>query len=324
VILSEFKQRSISWRIIELEIAAEFLAMVKGYVLKLFSYNSNYRLAINFQLSTISPFQDSKIYQGQRFMQVYRIPSLSDNYIFLLYDPRNHQAAVVDPAESAPVLQQLQTLNAELVAIFNTHHHSDHVGGNRALLQHFPHITIYGGAEDRGRIAGQQVFLQDGDRVTFGDRQAQIFFVPGHTRAHIAYYFPPIASDETGELFCGDTLFAGGCGRLFEGTPAQMVSSLSKLRSLPDNTRVWCAHEYTLKNLEFALTVDGNNPALQQRFQSIHNARCRSQATIPSLLGEEKQTNPFLRWDNSHLQAAVGSQDPIQTFSRLRGRKDLF
>jgi hydroxyacylglutathione hydrolase len=257
-------------------------------------------------------------------MQVYRIPSLSDNYIFLLHDPQTHQAAVVDPAEAQPVLQQLRTLDAELVAIFNTHHHSDHVGGNRVLLQHFPQAIVYGGTEDRGRIPGQQVFLQESDRVTFARRTAEVFFVPGHTRAHIAYYFPPIAPDETGELFCGDTLFAGGCGRLFEGTPAQMVSSLSKLRSLPDNTRVWCAHEYTLKNLEFALTVDASNSVLQQRFQTVRDARSRSQATVPSQLGEEKQTNPFLRWDDPHLQTAMGSQDPIQTFSRLRGRKDLF
>ncbi|MGB3240039.1 MAG: hydroxyacylglutathione hydrolase [Geitlerinemataceae cyanobacterium] len=257
-------------------------------------------------------------------MQVYRIPCLCDNYIFLLHDPQTHQAAAIDPAQAQPVLQQLQTLDAELVAIFNTHHHSDHVGGNKVLLQHFPQAIVYGGAEDRGRIPGQQVFLQDGDRVTFARRTAEVFFVPGHTRAHIAYYFPPIAPEETGELFCGDTLFAGGCGRLFEGTPTQMVSSLSKLRSLPDNTRVWCAHEYTLNNLKFALTVDGTNSALGQRFQSVKDARSRSQPTIPSNLGEEKQTNPFLRWDDPHLQATMGSSDPIQTFSRLRGRKDLF
>ncbi|MGB6168572.1 MAG: hydroxyacylglutathione hydrolase, partial [Geitlerinemataceae cyanobacterium] len=214
-------------------------------------------------------------------MQVYRIPCLCDNYIFLLHDPQTHQAAAIDPAQAQPVLQQLQTLDAELVAIFNTHHHSDHVGGNKVLLQHFPQAIVYGGAEDRGRIPGQQVFLQDGDRVTFARRTAEVFFVPGHTRAHIAYYFPPIAPGETGELFCGDTLFAGGCGRLFEGTPTQMVSSLSKLRSLPDNTRVWCAHEYTLNNLKFALTVDGENSALGRRFQNVKDVRSRSQATVP-------------------------------------------
>ncbi len=257
-------------------------------------------------------------------MQVYRLPALSDNYIFLLHDADRRIAAVVDPAEAEPVLSQLKTLESELVAIFNTHHHSDHVGGNKTLLQHFPQATVYGGVEDRGRIPGQQVFLADGDRVTFGDRTAEVLFVPGHTRAHIAYYFPPKNSDDMGDLFCGDTLFAGGCGRLFEGTPSQMIRSLSKLRNLPDQTRVWCAHEYTLKNLQFALTVDNQNLDLQSRYQQVEQMRQRSQATVPSLLIEEKRTNPFLRWDQPNLQKRVNSQDPIQTFSRLRGMKDQF
>lgn len=257
-------------------------------------------------------------------MQVIRLNALSDNYIFLLHEPRQNIAAVVDPAEAEPVLQQLQQLKAELVAIFNTHHHHDHVGGNKQLMQKYPQITVYGGAEDRGRIPGQQVFLQEGDRVTFGDRTSEVFFVPGHTRAHIAYYFPPTSAEEPGELFCGDTLFAGGCGRLFEGTPYQMVDSLSKLRNLPDNTRVWCAHEYTLKNLQFALTVDSSNQELQSRFAQVKTARSRDEATIPSNLGIEKRTNPFLRWNQPVLQSSVKSQDPVQTFARLRGMKDRF
>ena len=257
-------------------------------------------------------------------MEVYRIPALSDNYIFLLYDPQQNIAAVVDPAEAQPVLQRLQELKAELVAIFNTHHHSDHVGGNRELMKQFPGVRVYGGAEDEGRILGQQVFLQEGDRVSFADQEAEVLFVPGHTRAHIAYYFPPTNDGETGELFCGDTLFAGGCGRLFEGSPGQMVTSLSKLQALPDNTRVWCAHEYTLKNLQFALTVDGSNPDLQSRFAEVKAVRSRSEATVPSTLGVEKRTNPFMRWNQPALQSAVKSLDPVQTFARLRGMKDRF
>ena len=257
-------------------------------------------------------------------MQIYRLPALSDNYIFVLYDPDRQIAATVDPAEAEPVLRCVQNLKANLVAIFNTHHHGDHVGGNSRLLRAFPEVTVYGGAEDRGRIPGQQVFLQEGDRVQFGDRAAEVLFVPGHTKAHIAYYFPPMQSEESGELFCGDTLFAGGCGRLFEGSPTQMVNSLSKIRALPNNTRVWCAHEYTLKNLQFAQTVDNQNSELQQRYKTVQAMRQRSEATVPSILGEEKQTNPFLRWDQPALQAQVKSQDPIQTFSRLRGMKDQF
>ena len=257
-------------------------------------------------------------------MQIIRLNALSDNYIFLLHLPQSNIAAVVDPAEAEPVLKQLQQLGAELVAIFNTHHHHDHVGGNQRLIQQYPQVIVYGGAEDRERIPGIQVLLQEGDRVSFGDRQAEVFFVPGHTRAHIAYYFPPTNASEPGELFCGDTLFAGGCGRLFEGTPAQMVDSLSKLRNLPDNTRVWCAHEYTLKNLQFALTVDRSNQELQSRFAHVEAARSRLEATIPSMLGVEKLTNPFLRWNQPTLQSAVKSQDPVQTFARLRGMKDTF
>jgi len=257
-------------------------------------------------------------------MQVYRIPVLSDNYIFLLHDGDRNIAAVVDPAQAEPVLQQVRSLGAELTAIFNTHHHSDHVGGNQQLIDRSPQIKVYGGAEDRGRIPGQQVFLRSGDRVEFGDRTASILFVPGHTKAHIAYYFPPSNPGETGELFCGDTLFAGGCGRLFEGTPAQMVASLEQLRNLPDNTRVWCAHEYTQKNLEFAIGVDGDNLDLQRRWGEVKAARSLQQPTIPSSIGLEKSTNPFLRWDFPNLQSAANTSDPVQTFARLRGMKDRF
>jgi hydroxyacylglutathione hydrolase len=257
-------------------------------------------------------------------MQVKRIPVLSDNYIFLLYDPQENKAAVVDPAEAQPVLRCLESLGAELVAIFNTHHHFDHIGANEELMRHFPHLCVYGGAEDRGRIPKQQVYLQEGDRVEFAGRIGEVFFVPGHTRAHIAYYFPPKLEEDTGDLFCGDTLFAGGCGRLFEGTPAQMVNSLSKLRRLPDKTRVWCAHEYTLNNLKFALTVDPNNQDLQTRYAQVEAARRQGEATIPSWLGIEKLTNPFLRWDSESLQVAMGSREAVQVFGRLRGQKDRF
>ncbi|PZD70368.1 Hydroxyacylglutathione hydrolase [Acaryochloris thomasi RCC1774] len=256
-------------------------------------------------------------------MYIDRLPAFSDNYIFLLYNEEKKVAAVVDPADPTPVLKRLEELDAALVAIFNTHHHSDHVGGNRTLLRRFPEAQVYGGAEDRGRIPGQQFFLEDGDQVGLCDRKAQVFFVPGHTRAHIAYYFPP-SQDEPGDLFCGDTLFAGGCGRLFEGTPAQMLDSLSKLRDLPEETRVWCAHEYTLKNLQFALTVDSKNPELQDRFQQVQKAREQNQATVPSWIGIEKQTNPFLRWDQAALVTAVQGRDSVQTLARLRGMKDQF
>lgn len=257
-------------------------------------------------------------------MEIHRVAAFQDNYIFLLYDGRQGQAAVVDPGDANPVLQTLESLGATLSAIFNTHHHSDHVGGNRQLLERFPAAQVYGGAEDRGRIPGQTHFLREGDRVQFGERQGEVFFVPGHTRAHIAYYFPPAEAGGWGELFCGDTLFAGGCGRLFEGTPQQMVESLGKLRRLPDTTRVWCAHEYTLNNLKFAVTVDGGNALLRDRLGQVQVARRQNQPTVPTALGLEKQTNPFLRWDDASLQRATDSTSDVQTFARLRGKKDLF
>ena len=257
-------------------------------------------------------------------MKIKRIPVLSDNYVFVLSDPQQKVAAVVDPAVAEPVLDYLTEIDAQLIAIFNTHHHFDHVGGNQKLIQHFPDLCVYGGAEDRGRIPQQQVFLTEKDTDKFANRVAKIFFIPGHTRAHIAYYFPPTMPGETGELFCGDTIFAGGCGRLFEGTPAQMVNSIAKLRNLPDNTRVWCAHEYTLNNLKFAITVDPENVNLQNRYQEVQQARNQRVATVPSLLGIEKQTNPFLRWDTPALQAIAKHQEPARVFGRIRGMKDQF
>lgn len=257
-------------------------------------------------------------------LEIIRLPVLADNYIFLLHDTELHTAAVVDPAQAKPVLDCLDKIGAQLVAIFNTHHHADHIGGNLKLKRHFPQLCVYGGAEDRGRIPAQEVFLQDGDCVTFANRVAQVFFLPGHTSAHITYYFPPETDFDMGDLFCGDTLFAGGCGRLLGGTPAQMVNSLSRIKALPDKTRIWCAHEYTLKNLRFALSVDGENQDLQTRYQDVQKARRLRQATVPSVLKIEKLTNPFLRWEQPALRSAVQSKDPVQTFARLRGLKDRF
>ncbi|MGC1218659.1 MAG: hydroxyacylglutathione hydrolase [Phormidesmis sp.] len=256
------------------------------------------------------------------FMDIHRLPARSDNYIFVLYNPADRTAAVVDPADAPPVLDKLNQLGAQLVSIFNTHHHNDHVGGNRQLLERFPEAQVYGGALDQGRIPGQRHYLGEGDRVTFGDRTGKVLFVPGHTRGHIAYYFASTEADQPGDLFCGDTLFAGGCGRLFEGTPAQMLTSLFKLRQLPDTTRVWCAHEYTLSNLKFALSVDGDNEDLRSRFTEVTQQRQQDQPTIPSLLQIEKATNPFLRWDTVALQATANSQDPVTVFAHIRTLKD--
>ncbi|AGY59286.1 hydroxyacylglutathione hydrolase [Gloeobacter kilaueensis] len=252
-------------------------------------------------------------------MQVERIRALKDNYIFLLSDAATGTAAVVDPAEVAPVLRALERRGLRLVAIFNTHHHGDHVGGNHELLQAFPELQIYGSAQDRGRIPGQNVELADGDTVHFAGEPGRVLFVPGHTLGHIAYYF-----ERSGDLFCGDTLFAGGCGRLFEGTAAQMQHSLARLASLPESTRVWCAHEYTLGNLRFAHSVEPGNAALAERLAAVEHLRRREEATIPSTIGLELSTNPFLRWQSPELQRCTGQHSPVALFAKLRSLKDRY
>jgi hydroxyacylglutathione hydrolase len=257
-------------------------------------------------------------------MKIKIIPALYDNYIFLLYDLTQKVAAVVDPAESSPVFQSLRELDLKLTAIFNTHHHGDHIGGNLKLKEAFPELRIYAGGHDRGRIPGQEIFLEQGERIFFTDREAQVYYVPGHTQGHIAYYFPPHSEGGAGELFCGDTMFAGGCGKLLEGTPQEMVNSLEQLRQLPGNTNIWCAHEYTLKNLEFALTLEPNNDVLKKRFSQAQRTRLDGQPTIPSLLKLEKQTNPFLRWDQPTIQKITNLKEPAKVFAKIRQMKDLF
>ncbi|WP_071455655.1 hydroxyacylglutathione hydrolase [Gloeomargarita lithophora] len=256
-------------------------------------------------------------------MRIKRLPALRDNYIFVLWDELGGTAAVVDPAEPAPVLDFLHAHQLKLTAILNTHHHGDHVGANQDLLHYFPDLTVYGGANDRGRIPGQTVFLEPGDQINFATRTATIYFVPGHTKAHIAYYFLPTVT-QPGELFIGDTLFSGGCGRLFEGTPAQMLHSLHQIRSLSRETRLWCAHEYTENNLRFSLTVEPDNIILKNYAHQVQKLRQKGQATIPSTLGLEMEINPFLRWDKPMVEQAMGTSEPVATFTELRHRKDHF
>ena len=258
-------------------------------------------------------------------MEIIRIPVLSDNYIFVLYDPDEAEAVVVDPAVPQPVLDWLGDNDAQLTAIWNTHHHSDHVGANRKLIEKFPGLEVIAGQYDfeHRRIPGQTQVVSEGDRVQFSGREAVVIDCPGHTLGHIAYYFPPTSEDPEPQLFCGDTVFAGGCGRLFEGTAAQMVSSIDKFRRLPTNTQIWCAHEYTLNNLKFALAVEPDNQVLQQRMDSVRQLRQNSQATVPSNLEMELATNPFLRWDQPSISSRFGSS-PEEVFATVRKKKDRF
>lgn len=253
-------------------------------------------------------------------LQIVQLPALSDNYIYLIHEPASGLTAVVDPAETAPVLAALAEHGWRLTHVLNTHHHYDHVDGNEALKA-ATGCTIVGPAADRDRIPGIDLALAEGETLPFGNTQAAVFDVPGHTRGHIAYWF---ADDQA--LFCGDTLFALGCGRLFEGTPAQMWTSLSKLRSLPPATRVYCAHEYTQSNARFALNVEPGNAALVARSAEIDRKRAANQPTVPSTLAEELATNPFLRPDSPEIQRSVGQSGAALdvVFGATRAAKDNF
>lgn len=251
-------------------------------------------------------------------LEIIRIPVLKDNYVWLLHSGMT--VAVVDPAVEGPVVAELDRTGRRLTHILNTHHHNDHVGANLALKARYG-CKIVGPLADRDRIPGIDLALAEGDAITLGDATAKVFDVPGHTRGHIAFWF---ADEKT--LFCGDTLFALGCGRLFEGTPDQMWNSLLKLRAMPDETLVCCAHEYTQSNARFAVTADPGNARLAARAAEIDAMRAKGEATVPSLLGVEKATNPFLRADDPALAAAYGlaGRDPVTVFAAIRAAKDRF
>jgi hydroxyacylglutathione hydrolase len=227
---------------------------------------------------------------------------------------------VIDTPEVAPINAALEDKGWRLTHILNTHHHFDHAGGNEALKKQWG-CTVVGAANDAERIPGIDVGVADGDRFPFGSTSALILEVPGHTVGHIAYYF-----EEDGIAFVGDTLFALGCGRLFEGSPAQMWSSLGKLMALPDDTVVYCAHEYTQANARFALTVEPGNPALRRRSEEIDKLRAAGKPTVPTTIGLEKATNPFLRPDSENLRETVGMAegDLVAVFAETRRRKDSF
>lgn len=255
-------------------------------------------------------------------LNVLAVPAFEDNYLWLIHDG-NH-AAVVDPGDAAPVLKALEQHQLTLSAILLTHHHRDHTGGVADLLQRFA-VPVFGPRNES--ITAVKQLLSEGDSVTIPELglHLAVLDVPGHTRGHIAY-----VAHEQGWLFCGDTLFAGGCGRLFEGTPAQMVNSLEKLAALPDETQVYCAHEYTLSNLRFALEVEPRNPALIKRMQDEQTKRQRGMATVPSSIGLEKATNPFLRYREpaivKHLMAAgkLDRDTPLAAFAALREWKNNY
>ncbi|MDA0977661.1 MAG: hydroxyacylglutathione hydrolase [Proteobacteria bacterium] len=253
-------------------------------------------------------------------LEVHQFPCLSDNYGYLIHDAAAGVTATIDTPEVAPINAALAEKGWKLTHILNTHHHFDHAGGNLELKEQW-NCRIIGSRSDARRIPGIDEEVGDGDSFRFGSFDVQVFDVSGHTIGHIAFYIPNAAS-----LFCGDALFALGCGRLFEGTPAQMWTSLQKLSALPDDTRVYCAHEYTQSNAAFALSVEPQNADLKKRAEQITTLRAANKPTVPSTIGEEKATNPFLRPMSPELQANLNLQgaDLVEVFAETRRRKDSF
>jgi hydroxyacylglutathione hydrolase len=255
-------------------------------------------------------------------LQVTAVPAFADNYLWLIHD--HQHAAVVDPGDAAPIEAALAAMHLKLGAILLTHHHGDHAGGVADLLKHWQ-VPVFGPA--REKIAGLSRPLSEGDMVELPELglQLSVLDVPGHTAGHIAY-----VAHAQKWLFCGDTLFAGGCGRLFEGTPAQMTASLAKLAALPDDTRVYCAHEYTVSNLRFAVAAEPGNAALAQRLAEAQAMRERGEATVPSMLALEKATNPFLRYREPAImhtlrtEGRLQHEDPVAAFAALRDWKNNY
>jgi hydroxyacylglutathione hydrolase len=263
---------------------------------------------------------------ASRPLNVITVPAFTDNYLWLINDGRH--AAVVDPGDAAPVLAALAAHGLTLTAILLTHHHADHTGGVEELLRH-GEVTVFGPGSEA--ITGVTKPLGQGDLIDVPglDLRLAVLDVPGHTRGHIAYVRS--GGPEENWLFCGDTLFAGGCGRLFEGTPEQMMTSLAKLAALPGDTKVFCAHEYTVSNLRFAKAVEPENAALMERIDRENAKRAQNVPTVPSTIALEKETNPFLRSHEPAIAAELkkagklaAGQAPLEVFTALRQWKNSF
>ena len=251
-------------------------------------------------------------------MNLNSIPAFQDNYIWVLSNNDQH-CLIVDPGEAAPVLKAIAEHNWVPEAILLTHHHQDHVGGVKELLQHFPQIVVYGPAETQDK--GTTHIVEDGDIALVLGHEFRVIATPGHTLGHICYFSHPY-------LFCGDTLFSGGCGRLFEGTATQMYQSLKKIDALPDDTLICCAHEYTLANMKFALSILPHDSFINEYYRKVNELRVKKQMTLPVILKNERRNNLFLRTEDIDLINEINKktilQQPEERFAWLRSKKDTF
>jgi hydroxyacylglutathione hydrolase len=238
-------------------------------------------------------------------LEIVPVPVLSDNYAWLIQDPASGETAVVDPSVGPPVLEAAKTRGWRLTQALNTHWHPDHTGGNQAI--HEAAGATVTGPEEVRRVYDVDRAVAEGDRIAVGGSEAEVWEIPAHTAGHIAFYF-----ENAKAVFVGDTLFAMGCGRLFEGSAAQMHANLQRLAALPGDVRVYCGHEYTLANARFAVTVEPDSAVLADRLRRVEQARERGEVTLPTTIGEERATNPFMRAES------------VQEFARLRAMKDSF
>jgi|SRR5581483_3489163 len=258
-------------------------------------------------------------------MKIIPIPVLADNYAYLLIDEATKEAGVVDPSEAGPVAEAVKREGVKFTTIINTHHHWDHVGGNEELVKEFPGLKVYGHKRDKDRTPAITNLVDEGDTLQIGKLTARFLFIPCHTNGHVALYFP-----QEKAVFTGDTLFVAGCGRLFEGTASDMHNNMVKLMSLPDDTRVFCGHEYTVKNLQFALTLEPHNAQVQAKLQWAQGQRAKKIPTVPSTVAEEKEINPFVRVNNAELQSNVKKRfpeitlDAVSVLAKTRQLKDNF
>ncbi|WP_333851293.1 hydroxyacylglutathione hydrolase [Leclercia sp.] len=251
-------------------------------------------------------------------MNLNSIPAFQDNYIWVLTNDEG-RCIIVDPGEAEPVLRAIEQSQWQPEAILLTHHHHDHVGGVAAICAKFPHLVVYGPAETQNK--GTTRVVEDGEKILILESEFSVIATPGHTLGHISFFSFPY-------LFCGDTMFSGGCGRLFEGTPAQMYQSFQKINALPEDTLICCAHEYTLANMKFAMHVLPEDTAIQDYYRKVNELRAKNQKTLPGILKNERKINLFLRTDDvdliNKINEETNMQQPEEFFAWLRAKKDNF